>query len=189
MTPSRTPQLCSSAQRTRLRALQESDLPVLDRWWQHVDTTTLQRDAVVPQPAGSAVDRFRRWSANDPASPDVGFSVIDLTDEQLVGHVTLWGATWRTRTAELGVIIGDEHRGRGLGTDALRVLLRLAFDDLGLHRVELRTPAYNDAALAAYRRVGFAEEGRRREVTFHAGHWHDEVLMSVLDHEWAARDS
>ncbi len=173
--------------RTRLRVLEEADLPVLDRWWQHVDTSALQRDAVVTQPAGAVSEQFRRWSANDPTSPDVGFSVVDLADGQLVGHVTLWGANWRTRAAELGIVIGHEHRGRGLGTDALRVLLRLAFSELGLHRVELRTWAYNDVALAAYRRVGFTEEGRRREVAFHAGHWHDEVLMSVLDREWAGR--
>jgi RimJ/RimL family protein N-acetyltransferase len=175
--------------RTRLRALEEPDLPVLDRWWQHVDTATMRRDVVVPQPAGSAFEQFRPWSANDPANPDAGFSVVDLADGQLVGRVTLWGATWRTRAAELGVIIGDEHRGRGMGSDAIRVLLRLAFADLGLHRVELRTPAYNDPALAAYRRVGFSEEGRRREVAWHAGRWHDEVLMSVLEREWAEQDA
>lgn len=173
-------------QRTRLRPACEADLPVLDRWWQHVDVMALQRDVVLPQPEGAAVELFRRWSVNDLARPDVGFSVVDRHDDRLVGHVTLFGGSWRTRSAELAVMLGPDHRGRGLGTDAVRVLLGYAFAELGLHRVSLKVWAYNDRALAAYRRVGFVEEGRLREVAWHGGGWHDEVLMAVLDHEWRA---
>ena len=38
-------------------------------------------------------------------------------------------------------------------------------------------------------KAGFTEEGRLRESVLHDGHWHDEVLMCILDHEWAARRS
>ena len=38
-------------------------------------------------------------------------------------------------------------------------------------------------------KAGFVEEGRLRESVLHDGRWYDEVLMSILDHEWAARRS
>ncbi|MGI4895653.1 MAG: GNAT family N-acetyltransferase, partial [Janthinobacterium lividum] len=73
-------------------------------------------------------------------------------------------------------------------TDAVRTLVAYAFSELGLHRVQLGAWAFNSRALAAYANAGFTEEGRRREVVFHDGHWYDEVLMSVLEDDWWSRD-
>ncbi|WP_205709085.1 GNAT family N-acetyltransferase [Kineococcus siccus] len=169
--------------RVRLRALHEEDLPQLDRWWQDEELMALQADAVRPRPPGSQTETFRRWSVND-SSTAVGFSVVARDGGELVGHVTMWGADVRTRCATLAIIVGSEHTGQGYGTGAVRVALRYAFQEMGLHRVQLQVWAANDRALATYARAGFREEGRRREVSFHAGRWHDEVLMAVLEHEW-----
>lgn len=171
----------------QLRATSDEDLPLLDAWWHDVAQAPVQRGVVVPRQLGSAVDQFRRWSTNDAETSSIGLSVVERSTGELAGHVTLWGATWWNRSAELAIILGPDHQGRGLGPDAVRVLLRYAFDELGLHRVALKTWAFNDRAITAYRRAGFTEEGRLREVGFHAGRWHDEVLMSVLDHEWRSQ--
>lgn len=170
-----------------LRPLAEEDLPLLDAWWHDMASAPLQRGVVVPRSTGSAVEQFRSWSSNDATTADVGLSVVERATGQLAGHVTLWGATWWDRSAEAAVILGPDHQGRGLGPDALAVLLRYAFDELGLHRVSIKAWAFNDRALAAYRRAEFTEEGRLREVGFHAGAWHDHVLLAVLEHEWRAR--
>lgn len=86
----------------------------------------------------------------------------------------------------LGITLLPAARGRGLGPDAIRVLLRYAFRDRGLHRVQLEVLADNAPAIAAYRRVGFVEDGRRREAAWVDGRFVDEVVMSVLAHEWDA---
>jgi len=49
--------------------------------------------------------------------------------------------------------------------------------------------SFNLAGIRAYQKAGFVEEGRHRESVLHDGRWYDEVLMSILDHEWAARRS
>ena len=168
-----------------LRPTTEADLPLLESWWLDPAVAALQSDAVRPGPPGSAVERFRSWSAND-GDGAVGFSVATLDLGELAGHVTLWGATVRRRSATLGVLMGPAHRGRGLGREAVRLALRYAFWEMNLHRVQLEVWAFNERALRCYRASGFTEEGRRRQVTFHDGRWHDEVLMSVLQPEWAA---
>ncbi|WP_222710388.1 GNAT family N-acetyltransferase [Quadrisphaera setariae] len=171
----------------QLRPLVEDDLGLLDAWWHDVAHAPLQRGVVVPRSPGSASAQFRSWSTNDGKTADVGFSVVERSTGDLAGHVTLWGASWWDRSAKLAIILGPDHQGRGLGPDALEVLLRYAFDELGLHRVSLEVWAFSDRAIAAYRRAGFIEEGRLREVAFHAGTWHDHVLMAVLEHEWRGR--
>jgi RimJ/RimL family protein N-acetyltransferase len=168
-----------------LRATTEADLPLLESWWLDPAVTALQGDAVRPRPTGPVAERFRAWSTNDTDGA-VGFSVVPTETGELAGHATLWGATTRRRCATLGVLLGPEHRGRGLGRETVQLLLRYGFLEMGLHRIQLAAWAFNDRALRCYRSAGFVEEGRRREVTFHDGRWHDDVLMAVLRSEWPA---
>ena len=166
------------------RASSEADLAQLEQWWLDPAVGALQTDAVRPGPAGSVVERFRGWSANGDEGA-VGFSVVTTTGGELAGHVTIWGVTARRRCGTLALLIGPDHRGRGLGLATVQLAQRYAFLELGLHRLQLQVWAYNDRALRCYRAAGFLEEGRRREVTFHDGRWHDEVLMAVLRSEWS----
>ena len=169
----------------RLRATTEEDLPVLEEWWLDPAVAVLQSDVVRPGPPGTIADRFRSWSAN--TGEDLGLSVEEQATGELAGHVALFGAHARRRSATLGVLMGPAHRRRGLGRDAVELSLRYAFSELNLHRVQLQVWAFNERALRTYRDCGFVEEGRRREVVFHGGSWHDEVGMAVLEHEWRAR--
>jgi hypothetical protein len=64
--------------------------------------------------------------------------------------------------------------------------------DAAVRRVHLPPGQAGDWALAgsrSYQKAGFVEEGRYRESVLHDGRWYDAVLMSILDHEWAARRS
>lgn len=168
-----------------LRELRDDDLPQLIKWWNDPQAAALQAVVVQPQPEATIVEKYRGWGANKDFT-GAGFSIVAHEDDSLVGHVTLSGARVPTRAATLAISIGPEHWSRGLGTDALRVMVRYGFEELGLNRIGLGVWAYNDRAIAAYRKVGFVEEGRRRQMTFHAGQFHDEVLMGILHSEWEA---
>jgi len=65
-------------------------------------------------------------------------------------------------------------------------MVRYGFLELGLNRVGLNVWAYNDRAIAAYRKAGFVEEGRTREAVWHDGRFHDELSMGLLASEWDA---
>lgn len=170
-------------ERIRLRALEDDDLPDLIRWWRDPEWAVLQQLIVRPRPAESVGEMFRGWSRGE-RSGEVGFSVVDRASDELLGHVTLFGAELPTRAATLAVMIGSEHVGVGHGTDAVRLLTGYGFREMGLNRIEVRVHAFNDRARAVYRRVGYQEEGVRRDATFHDGRFHDEVVMSALAREW-----
>jgi RimJ/RimL family protein N-acetyltransferase len=99
------------------------------------------------------------------------------------------GTRPKDRCATLGIAFGREYIGRGYGTDAMRVIVEYGFREMGLHRIQLGVAPFNPAGIRAYEKAGFVEEGRHRESVLHDGRWYDEVLMSILDHEWAARRS
>lgn len=163
-----------------LRPLQDDDVALLERWWNDPENAALQQRVVRPQPAASFTDIVRGWSANATGS-GVGFTVVDLGDTSVAGHATLFGASMPGRCAKLAIMIGPEHVGRGLGTDAVRVLTGYGFQEMGLHRIELTVWSFNQRARRAYAAAGFIEEGRRRDAVFHGGAWYDEVLMARLE--------
>lgn len=170
-------------ERVRFRALEETDLPDLVRWWRDPEWAVLQQIIVRPRPEESVVEMFRDWSKSE-RSGDVGFSVVDRASGELVGHATLFGAKLPARAAMLAVMIGSEHVGTGYGTDAVRLLTEYGFREMGLNRIEIQVHVFNDRARAVYGKVGYQEEGVRREATFHDGRFHDDVIMSVLARDW-----
>jgi RimJ/RimL family protein N-acetyltransferase len=173
-------------ERVRLRGVLDDDLPVLAKWEMDAGRMTTLSDWVVPPSEAAARALIAKWGAND--KDNVGFAIETLDDPPvLVGNVHLWGARPKDRCATLGIALGREYLGRGYGTDTMRVIVGYAFREMGLHRIQLSVALYNFAAIRVYEKAGFVEEGRHRESVFHDGRWYDDVLMSILDHEWAAR--
>jgi RimJ/RimL family protein N-acetyltransferase len=175
-----------TGERVRLRGVRDEDLPVLAKWEMDSGRMSTQSNWVVPPSEAKAREHIANWSAND--KDDVGFAIETLDDKPvLVGNLGLWGARPKDRCATIGIALGREHVGKGYGSDAMRIIVDYGFREMGLHRIQLIVAPYNVAGIRAYAKAGFVEEGRRREIVLHDGRWYDEVLMSILDHEWAAR--
>jgi RimJ/RimL family protein N-acetyltransferase len=175
-----------AGERVRLRGVRDDDLPVLAEWEMDPGRMATLSSWVVPPSETAAKERIAKWSAND--KEDLGFAIETLGDPPvLAGNIGLWGARPKDRCATLGIALGREHVGRGYGTDAVRVIVGYGFREMGLHRIQLGVAPFNPAGIRAYQKAGFTEEGRHRESVLHDGRWYDEVLMSILDHEWAAR--
>lgn len=108
----------------------------------------------------------------------VPFAIV--VDDEVVGMCCFWGIDLHNRRAHLGIGLAEEHRGKGIGTDATRVMLHYGFVDRGLHRVQLEVLATNAAAIRSYVKAGFREDGRMRESAWVRGEFVDEVYMSVV---------
>ncbi|MEU6638549.1 GNAT family N-acetyltransferase [Streptomyces rochei] len=128
---------------------------------------------------------LRSWYGSRSAQPD-RLDLAVTADGEVLGEVVLHAWVPEERSCTFRTLIGARGRGRGIGTEATRLIVGYAFEELGLHRVQLDAYAFNDRALRVYEKVGFVREGVRREVERRDGVWVDEVLMAVLDREWAA---
>jgi RimJ/RimL family protein N-acetyltransferase len=173
-------------ERVRLRGVRDDDLPTLAKWEMDPGRMSTLTNWVVPPSEASAKEFIAKASANH--DDDFGFAIETLDEPPLlVGFLHLWGARPKDRCATFGISIGREYIGRGYGSDATRVMVDYGFREMGLHRIQLSVIAFNLAGIRAYQKAGFVEEGRQRESVLHDGRWYDDVQMSILDHEWAAR--
>lgn len=171
-----------TGERVRFRELREQDLPHLAEWWNDPSQAILQQNRVAARPEDAAAAMFRSWSKNDAPS-GFGYSIVN-PGERLVGHISVWGLSVPERIATVAIIIGPEYQNQGMGREALRLGLRLVFEEMGAHKAELQTWSYNVRALHLYTSLGFAEEGRRRAAVFHRGAFHDQVLLGLLEDEY-----
>ncbi len=93
------------------------------------------------------------------------------------------------RRARFAIGIADINKlGKGLGTEATRLVLDYAFNTLGLHRVDLRVLEYNQRAIRCFEKGGFVREGMEREGALVEGRWETDVMMSILEKEYRARE-
>ena len=93
------------------------------------------------------------------------------------------------RQGEIGYILHPDYHGRGLATEAAEVMLRLGFEDLGLHRVIGRLDGRNLASARVLERLGMRREAHFVENEIVKGERTDEIVHAMLEHEWEARHS
>ncbi|HEY8301990.1 MAG TPA: GNAT family protein [Jatrophihabitans sp.] len=126
-------------------------------------------------------ERFQKWLSPEPGSTLFAIELAGV----VIGRCDLFGVDELARSGEVGIGLVASARGRGAGTDALRLLVRFGFVRRNLHRVHLRCIASNAAAIACYRKTGFVQEGVLRESAWVRGSYEDEIVMGVLRAEWA----
>ena len=118
------------------------------------------------------------------------FGIQTLDGDRLIGFTDLEGDIFPHGEAFVGIGIGErDFWGKGYGTDAMKVILRFAFDELNLRRVALDTFEYNPRAIHSYEKAGFVHEGRAREYLYREGRRWDLIFMGILREEWLTKDT
>lgn len=142
-----------------LRPFQPGDAAAVHRWFNNEQATrTLmeQRDGFSPEEAEAWVGR-----AMNDSGEDRKFAIVVEGYEEPVGFTALYGL-FRQTAPELGALIGDDVRGKGVGRRAEALTIARAFDEYGAHRVYGRIPARNEVAKKAVAGLGWKHEGTMR---------------------------
>ena len=114
--------------------------------------------------------------------PDVERFAI-MVDGEPAGAIQFWEETDPgCRYADVDIFLGPEHQGRGLGTEALRMIVRHLIEERGHHRITLSTAVDNARAIRVYEKVGFRPVGVTRKSNLNelSGEWEDELLMEYV---------
>ncbi len=170
-----------------LRSRTDADLDVLYRIAADLDSWE-ERGASAPAPLTRPGFEARLARLDGGEAPEAAAFVIDAGGEA-VGSASLSGFDLLARHAEAGISLVPEARGRGVGTEAMRLLVEFGFVRRNLRRIHLQAIASNAGALRSYEKAGFAVEGRLREHAWVRGRYEDIVLMAILRSEYGLPDT
>lgn len=170
----------------RLRPFREGDLD--GAWEMLCDEEGRRLTGTHAEFTREVADRWYR--ARGQTTDRLDLAIATQEEDRFVGEAVLHELDADNRSCGFRISLrGPSVFGMGYGTEATRLILQHAFQTVGLHRVELEVYDLNPRARHVYQRVGFVEEGVRRDALFWDGRFHDAIVMSLLAPEWGNRDA
>lgn len=168
-----------------LREYRKEDLPHIRAWVNDSEIVEFLSDIFLYPHTLNETERFLNHVLDATASDEKHFVIAEKNTGDYIGQIDLMKINWTNRVAEIGIVIGkkDAH-GKGIGTEAMKLLQSFAFERMNLNRLELVVHDYNPRAYRCYTKCGFVEEGRWRKKQYHKGEYHDLILMGIVKEEY-----
>lgn len=159
----------------RLRPMEENDIPLKVKWLNDPEVNKyLLIDVQEISEEGTGL-----WFAEQKNNPLIKLFIIEADQSQAIGYMKLERRRDEPQ-GELHLLIGEKNCwGKGFGTAAIQAFLRYCFEEGGLEVVFIRVLAENERATKLFKNCGFVEEYHLKKGVFHAGQYHDTIVMGI----------
>lgn len=166
-----------------LRELERKDIMTINKWR---NDSSLVRFLCAPyRYINNEVDEnwFNSYMSNRKNA--IRCAIMSDTSDILIGMVSLIDIDYINRSAKFSIQLGDEtNRGKGIGTFATMAMLKHAFENMNLYRIQLEVLASNIRAQHLYEKCGFVKEGCLRNSAYKNGKYEDMFVYSILHEEY-----
>ena len=165
-----------------LRAIEEDDLESFHSWGNDPDLWRLLGGWHFPSSKKSTLDWFQKIQGDQ-----LNLRLAVTTEEDgVVGLANILDIDWKNKHAFHGMMLGNPAvRGKGLGKDTVMAIMRYAFDELGLERLDGSMIEFNDASTALYcGKCGWKEEGRQRNWYYRGGRFWDKIMVGITRNDY-----
>ena len=168
-----------------LRAIEERDLEQLHIWANDSELWSL----LGGWKTATHLQSLKAWYASQGTdAKHLRYVIEDKHDHTLIGTANLINIDMKNGNAFHGMLLGHtDRRSKGYGTDTVMSLMRYAFDELRLERLDTDIIEYNKASLGLYTgKCGWKEEGRQRRWHFRKGAYWDRVIVGITRQDYEA---
>jgi len=128
------------------------------------------------------MDETKNWYYK--SNPD--FWMIFL-DDTVVGYFRLSNYSKENKNIYIGADIAPEYTGKGIAKKAYKLFIPHLFTMYGLNKISLEVLKTNHRAINLYRKLGFVEEGIKRQEVWKCDKWVDSIIMSILKSEYISK--
>lgn len=167
----------------RLRELERKDIPIINSW--RNDKNLIQQLGAPFRYINLDVDN--KWYDNYMINRNnsVRCAIVDDQEDIILGLVSLVSINYMNQSAELHIMIGDKNnQGKGLGTYAFSEIIRHAFMNLNLNRIESTIVEDNNRSRRLCEKMGFVQEGVKRSARYKDGIFVNMVLYSIIKDDY-----
>lgn len=165
-----------------LRAIEIEDLTILNRWANDPSIQEMLGGWHFPTNMNDQNKWYETLSCN---SVNQRFA-IEAPGLGIIGTANLVNIDWKNRNAFHGILLGDKDiRGRGYGVDTIMTIMRYAFDELGLMRLDGDMIEYNTPSINVYlKKCGWKQEGIKKNWYYRKGRFWDKVVVGVTKDDY-----
>lgn len=167
----------------RLRGIEPRDYETMFQWRSDSDAYGKVDYLSLPRSFESFKKAMDEAVSKGPDGDNYAFA-IENREGELVGEAGTFGCNRRMGTFKYGVFIAREHWGKGYGKEAVRLLLRFYFMELGYQKVTIHIVSFNERSIKFHERLGFQMEGRLRRMSYVNGHYYDEIYLGMTREEF-----
>ncbi len=168
-----------------LRPLKKPDVGSIAKWHDDKEIMTM-----ISLARTGSEQYWSVWIERKLRSPNaIYFGIVRADDDLLIGYTHLEELYQSQRLCrDVGILVGEKDQwSKGYGTEAMGLLLRYAFGELCLHRLELMTFVFNRRGIRLWEKCGFKREGVMRQARLANGEWCDLFLYALLEDEYRSR--
>ena len=143
---------------------------------------------VGPEPLEERFRRLKRWRGNFDLGQDFAYGIFNPDESKLLGSTGLHTRLGESEL-EIGYWIHQDHTRQGLVTESTAALIKVAFEIIRVHRIEIHCDPRNIASAAVPRKLGFTHEGTLRAKIRFLDSWKDLMIWGLLDSEYPGSPS
>lgn len=164
-----------------LRAIEKDDLELMRKMMNDPEIENLVVGWAFP------VSKYQQnqWYENNINNNNNLRFIIETPDDGAVGLATLTDIDWKNRKAYHGIKLANQrNRTKGIGTDTVMAIMRYAFNELQLNRLDGNWFESNIASQNLYIKCGWKIEGKQRKSVYKNGEYRDLVVVGVLKEDY-----
>lgn len=171
-----------SGKKVTLRAIEKKDLPLLQKWSNDQEVQYLLGGWHLP----SSMDTMEKWLERIQSDQLNQRFAIENEEGELIGSANLVDINWKDRNAFTGIMLGNiDMRGKGYGTDTVMAIMRYAFEELGLERLDTTIIEYNEASLKLYcEKCGWKKEGVKKNWYWRKNRFWNKIIIGITRDEY-----
>jgi RimJ/RimL family protein N-acetyltransferase len=174
-------------ERVRLRPVEPDDWATFYGWGQD-DLISRMAERVAFPESREAVRRWtERVATKEPVNDRFRWVMVN-DDDEAVGSINTHSCDRRVGSFSYGIVLDARWQGQGFGSEAIRLVLRYYFTELGYQKVTVHVYEFNEGSRRLHEGLGFAREGRLRREAYADGRLWDVLVYGMTREEFAARE-
>jgi len=172
-------------ERVLLSSAQREDFGKIIEWLRNKEITHLNGGFLGNYLPGNEFRESEWFEKTLRSNEHAAFMILVPENLHVIGRAGIFNINGRDRNADLAAeIVEKEFLGKGLGTEVFELLTDYAFKQLNLFRLNSSVISSFQPSQKILKRLGFEEEGIRRQVHFIEGRYHDEIIYGLLRSDW-----
>ncbi len=168
-----------------LREFRKKDLPFINSFTADYEICNNLSDIFLRSHSLESTEKFLNSVLENSSNDSLNYVIAEKETLSYIGQIDIMNINWISRIGTLGIVIGDkDFHNKGIGTEAINLILVYAFERANLNKIELDVHEFNTGGIRCYEKCGFIQEGVIRESLYRDGKYFNTIKMGILKREF-----